>query len=159
APACRRSPRPAGAQGRRRVRRRRQCLLQVAGRLRATVHAQRRGRDRGADRRRLRRRRRRRGAELRAALCAGGTAGPGRGARGVTFPGLGFYLQIGRGVDYAWSATSASSDVIDTFAETLCGGDDVHYLYKGECRAMDTFDAGTLKGAPGEPDNELVYRT
>jgi acyl-homoserine lactone acylase PvdQ len=85
--------------------------------------------------------------------------GGGLDARGVAFPGLGFYLQIGRGVDYAWSATSASSDVIDTFAETLCGGDDVHYVYKGACRAMDTFDAGTLKGAPGAPDSELVYRT
>ena len=51
--------------------------------------------------------------------------GGGLDARGVAFPGLGFYLQIGRGPDYAWSATSASSDVIDEFAETLCGnGDD-----------------------------------
>ena len=82
--------------------------------------------------------------------------GGGLDARGVAFPGLGFYLQIGRGPDYAWSATSASSDVIDEFAETLCGGDDVHYLYKGACLAMGTFDAGTLKGTP---DTELVYHT
>jgi acyl-homoserine lactone acylase PvdQ len=82
--------------------------------------------------------------------------GGGLDARGVAFPGLGFYLQIGRGPDYAWSATSASSDVIDQFAETLCGGDDVHYLYKGTCTEMGTFDAGTLKGTP---DTELVYHT
>ena len=85
--------------------------------------------------------------------------GGGLDARGVSFPGLGFYLQIGRGPDYAWSATSASSDVTDQFAETLCGGDNVHYLYKGVCTAMGTFDAGTLKGQNGAPDTELTFRT
>ena len=85
--------------------------------------------------------------------------GGGLDARGVSFPGLGFYLQIGRGPDYAWSATSASSDVTDQFAETLCGGDSVHYVYKGSCVAMGTFDAGVLKGQNGAPDAELTYRT
>ena len=85
--------------------------------------------------------------------------GGGLNARGVAFPGLGFYLQIGRGPDYAWSATSASSDVVDEFAETLCGGDTHHYLYKGSCVAMGTFDAGTLKGRNGAPDTELVFHT
>jgi len=85
--------------------------------------------------------------------------GGGLDARGVAFPGLGFYLQIGRGPDYAWSATSASSDVIDQFAETLCGGDTVHYMFKGACTPMGTFDAGLLKGAAGAPDTELVYHT
>ena len=83
--------------------------------------------------------------------------GGGLNARGVAFPGLGFYLQIGRGADFAWSATSADSDVIDEFAETLCGGDDVHYLSKGQCVPMQRFDAGTLKGANGAPDVEIVY--
>jgi acyl-homoserine lactone acylase PvdQ len=72
--------------------------------------------------------------------------GGGLDARGVSFPGLGFYLQIGRARDYAWSATSAGSDVIDEFAEGLCG-DDVHYLYKGSCRQMTTFDAARRAGA------------
>ena len=85
--------------------------------------------------------------------------GGGLDARGVSFPGLGFYLQIGRGPDYAWSATSASSDVTDQFAETLCGGDNAHYLDKGVCTAMGTFDAGTLKGQNGGPDTELTFRT
>ena len=85
--------------------------------------------------------------------------GGGLDARGVAFPGLGFYLQIGRGPDYAWSATSASSDVIDQFAETLCGGDDLHYMIKGQCRAMGTFDAGYLKGIGGAPNTELVFHT
>ena len=64
--------------------------------------------------------------------------GGGLDARGVAFPGLGFYLQIGRGPDYAWSATSASSDVIDEFAETLCGNGTTQYSYKGQCRDMGT---------------------
>jgi acyl-homoserine lactone acylase PvdQ len=85
--------------------------------------------------------------------------GGGLDARGVAFPGLGFYLQIGRGPDYVWSATSASSDVTDQFAETLCGDGVTQYLYKGECRTMGAFDAGTLKGQNGAPDTELTYRT
>jgi acyl-homoserine lactone acylase PvdQ len=85
--------------------------------------------------------------------------GGGLDARGVAFPGLGFYLQIGRGPDYAWSATSASSDVIDEFAETLCGNGATQYVYKGRCRDMGTFDAGTLKGQAGAPDTELTFRT
>jgi acyl-homoserine lactone acylase PvdQ len=85
--------------------------------------------------------------------------GGGLDVRGVSFPGLGFYAQIGRGPDYAWSATSASSDVVDQFAETLCGGDTIHYLFKSKCVAMGTFDAGLLKGLNGSPDTELRYHT
>jgi acyl-homoserine lactone acylase PvdQ len=85
--------------------------------------------------------------------------GGGLDARGVAFPGLGFYLQIGRGPDYVWSATSASSDVIDEFAETLCGNGTTQYLYKGRCLDMGTFDAGTLKGQNGAADTELSYHT
>jgi acyl-homoserine lactone acylase PvdQ len=85
--------------------------------------------------------------------------GGGLDARGVAFPGLGFYIQIGRGPDYAWSATSASSDVIDEFAETLCGNGTTQYEYKGACRDMGTFDAGTLEGRAGAPSTELTYRT
>jgi acyl-homoserine lactone acylase PvdQ len=84
--------------------------------------------------------------------------GGGIDARGASFPGISFYVLLGRGKDYAWSATSAQSDVIDHFVETLCGGDDQHYVFRGECRAMETFDAGTLR-AQGEPDRRLVYRT
>jgi acyl-homoserine lactone acylase PvdQ len=84
--------------------------------------------------------------------------GGGIDARGVSFPGLSFYVLIGRGKDFAWSPTSANSDIVDDYVETLCGGDDVHYLYKGECRAMSTFDAGTLVGTASEPDRHIVFR-
>ena len=39
-----------------------------------------------------------------------------------TFPGTGI-VELGRGEDYAWSATSAGSDNIDTVAEKLCNAD------------------------------------
>ena len=41
-------------------------------------------------------------------------------------PGIG-YVVVGRGKDYAWSAMSSHSDIVDSFVETLCGGDDLHY--------------------------------
>jgi acyl-homoserine lactone acylase PvdQ len=70
--------------------------------------------------------------------------GPGFDARGATFPGVNLYVQLGHGDDYAWSATSAGQDIIDTFAEKLCEPDgspptvqSTHYLYKGDCLAMD----------------------
>jgi acyl-homoserine lactone acylase PvdQ len=80
--------------------------------------------------------------------------GGGFDARGVMFPGVP-WIVIGRGPDYAWSATTSHSDIVDQYAETLCV-DDVHYLYKGQCRAMERFDAGTVKGSP---DTELTFWT
>ena len=65
--------------------------------------------------------------------------GPGLDARGATFPGVNLLVLLGHGRDYAWSATTATSDNIDTFAEVLCQ-DDFHYLYKGQCRPMEELD-------------------
>lgn len=81
--------------------------------------------------------------------------GGGFNARGAMFPGVP-WIVIGRGPDYAWSATTSHSDVIDQYVETLCGGDDAHYLYKGKCVAMDHFDAGVVKESP---DRVLSFRT
>ena len=74
--------------------------------------------------------------------------GGGYKARGVAFPGISFAILMGRGIDYAWSATSAGSDLVDQYVETLCGGSDTSYLWNGECREMTTFDAGTIVGRP-----------
>lgn len=81
--------------------------------------------------------------------------GGGFDVRGVIFPGVPFVV-IGRGADFAWSATSSQADNMDLFAETLCGGDDRHYLHKGVCKAMTVFDAGTLKAA-GVPDEKVSF--
>src|SRR4051794_41618986 len=77
-----------------------------------------------------------------------------RGATAAAFPG---YMLIGRGPDFAWTLTSAAGDDIDQFVETLCGGDDTHYLFKGRCRAMTSFDAGVLGGAGSQPAQRITF--
>ncbi|MBC9715401.1 penicillin acylase family protein [Streptomyces sp. TRM66268-LWL] len=73
--------------------------------------------------------------------------GPGIKARGVSFAGVGMYIQLGRGVDYSWSATSAGQDITDTYAIELCepgGGSptkqSTHYRYKGACVPMEKLE-------------------
>lgn len=82
--------------------------------------------------------------------------GGGVSVRGGSLAGIPNVL-IGRGPDYGWSFTSASSDNVDTFVETLCGGDDHHYVFRGECRAMTRFDAGFVRGGPGAPDRQVAF--
>ena len=41
---------------------------------------------------------------------------PGFDARGVAFPGVNLFVQLGHGRDYAWSATTSAQDIVDTFA-------------------------------------------
>ena len=65
------------------------------------------------------------------------SAGPGIDARGASFPGVNQYVELGHGRDYAWSATTSTSDNVSTFAEVLCQ-DANHYLYKGQCLPMQT---------------------
>ncbi|MEV7395684.1 penicillin acylase family protein [Aeromicrobium sp. NPDC092404] len=49
--------------------------------------------------------------------------GPGVFARGVSFAGTNLVVELGHGLDYAWSATSSGSDNIDTVIEKLCNAD------------------------------------
>ena len=84
---------------------------------------------------------------------------PGISARGVAQPGSPGDLLIGRGPDYAWTLTSAGSDVIDDYVETLCGGSDTKYMYKGQCRDMGFVNAGVLKGTGGSPDQTMTFHT
>jgi acyl-homoserine lactone acylase PvdQ len=81
-------------------------------------------------------------------------AGAGFATRGAVFPGLPFVI-VGRGPDFAWSATSSQADNSDLFIETLCD-DDSHYLYRGLCEPMRRFAAGTVK-RPGRPDQPISY--
>ena len=67
--------------------------------------------------------------------------GPGIDARGAAFPGISLYILLGRGKDFAWSATTANTDNVDEFVERLCEPDGSpptaasrHYRYKGRCR-------------------------
>jgi acyl-homoserine lactone acylase PvdQ len=70
---------------------------------------------------------------------------PGYEAAGATFPGASFVVTIGRGRNFAWSATTASTDQIDQRVERLCnpaGGavaaQQTDYLFRGRCLAMAT---------------------
>lgn len=98
--------------------------------------------------------------------------GPGIQARGVAFAGTNLFVQLGRGVDYAWSATSAGSDNVDTVVERLCNTDgseptveSTGYLVDGECVAMEQFthtETTTPSGGSQNPPRTyefLVLRT
>jgi acyl-homoserine lactone acylase PvdQ len=61
--------------------------------------------------------------------------GPGIDAAGAAFVGINLYVQLGRGRDYSWSATSAGQDIIDTFALPLC--DATHYRWRGRCERIE----------------------
>jgi len=84
--------------------------------------------------------------------------GPGIAARGVSFTGTQLIIELGRGVDYAWSATSASSDNVDTVAERLCNDDgsaptvdSTSYLVGTTCTPFDSYvhTETALPGAAG----------
>src|SRR5215207_5739456 len=73
--------------------------------------------------------------------------GPGIDARGAAFAGISLYVLLGHGRDYAWSATSAGQDIIDTFALPLCEPDgsaptvdSMHYVFKGKCTAVEVLE-------------------
>jgi acyl-homoserine lactone acylase PvdQ len=82
--------------------------------------------------------------------------GGGIDARGTTFPGSGPYVELGRGPDFSWSATSSGTDIIDQYVETLCGSDTT-YVFNGSCRDMTTFNAGTLGPGPGPPAGPVTF--
>jgi acyl-homoserine lactone acylase PvdQ len=69
---------------------------------------------------------------------------PDYAAEGASFPGTGI-VELGRGEDYAWSATSAGTDLIDQRLELICdpsGGapqpQGTYYLFDGQCLPMTT---------------------
>ena len=97
---------------------------------------------------------------------------PGYDAAGASFPGASFVVTIGRGRNFAWSATTASTDQIDQRIERLCnpaGGavaaQQQDYLFRGHCRAMTshTFTevAYPKPGGAGAPTviNHTLYYT
>ena len=76
-----------------------------------------------------------------------------RGVSSAPFPG---YMLIGRAKDYAFTLTSAGADIIDTYAETLCGSSRTTYRFGGRCRRMETVDAGTI--AKGGKSVRAIFR-
>jgi acyl-homoserine lactone acylase PvdQ len=90
--------------------------------------------------------------------------GPGIDARGAAFPGVNLYVELGHGRDYAWSATTATSDNVDTFAEVLCQ-DEFHYMYKSQCVPMEklertnSWSPNGVDKTPAGSEKLTVYRT
>ena len=92
-------------------------------------------------------------------------------AQGVSFPGTNFLVELGRGRNYAWSATSANTDNVDQVAEKICdpaGGtpaaQGTSYVYKGTCTAMQhqTFSETAFpkpggQGAPVVISHDVYY--
>lgn len=98
--------------------------------------------------------------------------GPGISARGAAFAGLNFYVELGRGADYSWSATSAGQDIIDTFAVALCNTDGTPatkdsnaYLYNGVCTPMqqierdDSWSPTVADSTPAGSYKLIAFRT
>jgi acyl-homoserine lactone acylase PvdQ len=95
--------------------------------------------------------------------------GPGIDARGVAFPGTNLYVQLGHGQDYAWSATSAGQNIIDTFAAPLCnpGGGAVsmtsdYYVLNGQCVQMETLtrtESWTPNLGDSTPPGSVTFQT
>jgi acyl-homoserine lactone acylase PvdQ len=98
--------------------------------------------------------------------------GPGIDARGAAFPGVNMYVELGHGRDYAWSATTATSDNVDTFAEVLCNPNGSpattgsnSYLYKGQCLPMEqltrtnSWTPNASDGTPPGSETLTAYRT
>ncbi len=98
----------------------------------------------------------------------GGPTGPPLDARGAAFPGTNLYVQLGHGRDYAWSATSAGQDIIDTFAVKLCNTDgskptidSMGYRFHGACRPIDVLErvnAWTSSAGDMTPSGSETYR-
>jgi acyl-homoserine lactone acylase PvdQ len=96
-------------------------------------------------------------------VMQGDLHGGGIDAEGIIAP-ISPYVFIGRGRDFAWSLTSATSQNEQQFLEQLCNPNgsrptraSTHYLYKGRCRPMQLFDAGLLGAGGGQPARELRY--
>jgi acyl-homoserine lactone acylase PvdQ len=95
--------------------------------------------------------------------------GPGIDADGAAFPGVNLYVELGHGQDYAWSATSAGQNIIDTFAVPLCnpGGGTAalssdYYLLHGQCVQMETLtdhESWTRNIADSTPSGQVTLQT
>jgi acyl-homoserine lactone acylase PvdQ len=81
---------------------------------------------------------------------------------GASFPGTNFLVELGRGRNFAWSATSAETDNVDQRLEQICdpgGGqpaaNGTDYLFNGQCIPMahNQFSetAFTKPGGQGAP--------
>jgi penicillin G amidase len=87
-----------------------------------------------------------------------GLHGPGIDVTGMTFAGVGPAVLIGRGGGYAWTTTTGSSDLTDTYVERLRPGNSRQYRFGGRYEGMDCrTETYTFRGVPF--DSEEICRT
>lgn len=87
-----------------------------------------------------------------------GLHAPGIDATGMTFAGSGPAVLIGRGKGFAWTTTTGSSDLTDTYIETLHPDSPRQYLFNGVWENMDCrMETYTFRGAAVE--SEEICRT
>lgn len=87
-----------------------------------------------------------------------GLHGDGIDVTGMTFAGAGPAVLIGRGPGYAWTTTTGSSDLTDTYVEQLAEGDSRAYVFNGEEEPMECrTETYTFRGAPF--DEQEICRT
>ena len=92
---------------------------------------------------------------------------PGFDFRGPALPGASLLVPIGRGIDYAWSLTTAVADSVDTRVERLCNPkgkvstSSNRYLFKGKCRRMKVRTELIREGQGGNASQSRlrIFRT
>ena len=98
------------------------------------------------------------------ASARGRPARPRTASRGVSFAGTEIFVELGRGVDYAWSATSAGADIVDQRLEKLCNTDgspatvtSTAYMYNGVCTPMfERTDTQVGKPSASSPEPPVL---
>ncbi len=88
-----------------------------------------------------------------------GMHAPGLDITGMTFAGVGPAVLIGRGNGYAWTTTTGSSDLTDTYVERLNPENPRQYLYKGQWEPMECRTEAYVAKGVAELESEEICRT
>jgi penicillin amidase len=88
-----------------------------------------------------------------------GMHAPGIDITGMTFAGVGPAVLIGRGNGYAWTTTTGSSDLTDTYVEKLNPENPREYLYNGNWEPMDCRTERYVAKGVAEVDEQEICRT
>jgi penicillin amidase len=88
-----------------------------------------------------------------------GMHAPGLDITGMTFAGVGPAVLIGRGNGFAWTTTTGSSDLTDTYVEKLNPENSREYLYRGRWEPMECRTERYAVKDAGELEEEEICRT
>ena len=88
-----------------------------------------------------------------------GMHAPGLDITGMTFAGVGPAVLIGRGKGFAWTTTTGSSDLTDTYVERLNPENSKEYLYKGRWEPMECRIERYVAKGVAELEEQEICRT